>query len=47
MPLNNFLEGFEKAFEAEIVSVADLLQRRRKNIFFEVPEFQRPYSWDE
>ena len=35
----------EKAFEAEIVNVADLLQRR--NIFFEVPEFQRPYSWDD
>jgi len=45
MLLNNSLEGFsmsEKAFEAEIVKVADLLQRR--NIFFEVPEFQRPYS---
>jgi len=32
-------------FEAEIASIADLLQRR--NIFFEVPEFQRPYSWDD
>jgi len=35
----------ERVFEARVVNVAELLQHRR--IFFEVPEFQRPYSWDD